>query len=242
MADVKLNLVNITDHSIAEGTKVVLARQSGSGKYYVYQCTSNYSSNGPTYTYVRIDSMNGNNNSTITGESQYQKYYFYLAWANDMGPLYDIVPNDYDDILQVRMDTGPVIVVEDDAYVVKVGNPHYIDNINVETNEYGCANIVLPNIAQISDTDKMDKMKNKVFVIAYRNDEGKYQLQGAISTKNDIRFPSGVNVVRLGLELFTNHNTNDSLKSRHNLELKIYAYTVNELPVFCHSLFPYFYQ
>lgn len=238
MANQKLLLHNVLDNSNTIKTKMELFRSSGTGKYYIYRCSETFGVNQPTKSYELIATKEANENYHITEQGSPKHHYFYLACNDFRGNSFSIINSDYDDILQARMDTGPIVVIEDDAF--PDNNAEFkLRTLNVNTNSNGCINFVLPEIPY--ETDTSVEAENMVYIIAYKNDTEIYQLQGAIATKNDIRFPDGMNILNVGIELYTNYHTNASL-SDQTVELHIYAFKVSEIPNNCEDLFPYFFS
>ena len=145
------------------------------------------------------------------------------------------------------MDVGDIIIIDDGlGTMVEQLDALQTTTLTVHPNAYGCVTFELPEVSFTAPKpNDSNTGEQTVYLIAYSVPGEEYRrVQGAICTKNDFRFPAGVEVRRVGLELFTNLNKKYSLRSPDILSVELEIYVVKVEVLRNHSkflkLFPYF--
>ncbi|MFN0204489.1 MAG: hypothetical protein ACKVTZ_23420 [Bacteroidia bacterium] len=210
-------------------------------RYDLYQCDTPFNADRPeTWKFRRIRT-NEINEDIALGNNEETRYYFYLAVqtsGNTLGVDFylpdDISPSNHEQILQVRMDVGTVIIIEIDPAAVEgltltdTITPSERDNLG------DCTSFRLPNV---SPRDIENGEEEMLYIVAYRpNSSSNYRLQRAICTLNDIRFPA-LTVARCGIELFADQGKTYAFNASE-ITLKIYALRYSEVPNDWHPLLP----
>lgn len=222
MAYKTLKLVNISDYSPgSSGTNVTVASESGNAMY-LYVCSQAFQAT-TNINFLIFNRYNPNAQSSFTISGNPKYIYFFLAFDEDQGSTYEVSAEDAPFIMQARMDTGPVVVVDDGNYLDMNGAS------SVSTNGNGAATITLPSPAFGTNFEGL-------YLIAYKVGN-RTKVQRAICTTHDARikgyFPYLVN--RLGIEFFEDHNTKKSLQNQ-TVYFKVFPYKKNEVPAFAVDL------
>lgn len=236
MSNYPLSLSEIVEN--IDPAKIMLAANNGTDTYDLCRCVLPFELERPTYDAWLFTVLESSNSSEVPIFGEPLLFYFYLATEGrtlDQDNHFSLVVTDYADILQVRMDTGPVVIIEDSTSIINT-YPSHLPSPQSPTdreNSNHCTTFSLPDI-EANESHEM------VYVIAYRaGTTGNYLLQGAVCALNDARFPQ-VPILRCGIKLFANTAKTSSFTAEDIADLLIYPLQLNNVPTTWRMLFPYF--
>lgn len=253
MALLQLNLKNVRDNGNTPQRTISTFEVVGynNQEYHVYVSGSYELSAVPTsWNLTKLRAINTQTFDTPLSNPKH--FYFYLAFDEDRGS--NIVVNDpgtsgYDEmeyIIQGRMDTGTIVVEDDNNILSSSHTDKLLADPRMNTNDNGCCTFTLPDVDALPKSAEPED--NMVYMLAYDNGNNKTMVQGAICTKNDNRFHAYVGeedrvvVRRLGIELFTSKYLTSSLVNVTNHTVLIYGFKVSEVPELFYPLFPHFFD